>query len=183
MDTPATGLINVFLGGLTWWIIESIKSTETSKRSEFTTVRCLHTSISYASVKWVSIGSGNGLSLLRRQAITWTNAGLLSIGPLGINFSEIWIIGIISFLFMKMYLKMSSVRIVAIWSSEKWVTSLMMTPECCRWTRLTSLLLMLWCFASPGHKGPWHWLHRIHGTLCTSMMDFNDLCHLSVAQC
>ena len=34
----------------------------------------------YASVNGVSIGSDNGLSPVRRQAITWTNAGLLSIG-------------------------------------------------------------------------------------------------------
>ena len=31
----------------------------------------------------------NGLAPVRRQAITWTNAGLLSIRPLGTNFSEI----------------------------------------------------------------------------------------------
>ena len=36
-------------------------------------------------------GSGNGLSPGRRQAITWTNAGILLIGPLGTNFSEILI--------------------------------------------------------------------------------------------
>ena len=37
-----------------------------------------------------SIGLGNGLSPVRRQPIIWTNAGLMSIGPLGIkiqNFS------------------------------------------------------------------------------------------------
>ena len=34
-------------------------------------------------------GSGNGLSPIRRQAITWTNADWLLIGPLGTNFSEI----------------------------------------------------------------------------------------------
>ena len=28
---------------------------------------------------------------MQRQAITWTNAHFLSIGPLGANFSEIWI--------------------------------------------------------------------------------------------
>ena len=53
----------------------------------------------YASVNWVSIGSDNGLSPSRRQAITWTNADLLSIGPLGTNFSEIRIkIEIFSFM-------------------------------------------------------------------------------------
>ena len=39
----------------------------------------------------VSIGSENGLSLIQLQTITWTNAALLSNGPLGTNFSEIWI--------------------------------------------------------------------------------------------
>ena len=36
----------------------------------------------------ISIGSGNGLASNRRQAITWYNADLLSIGPLGTNLSE-----------------------------------------------------------------------------------------------
>ena len=35
------------------------------------------------------IGSDNGLSPGRRQAIIWTNAGILLIEPLGTNFSEI----------------------------------------------------------------------------------------------
>ena len=35
------------------------------------------------------IGSDNGLSPGRRQAIIWTNAGILLIGPLETNFSEI----------------------------------------------------------------------------------------------
>ena len=34
------------------------------------------------------IGSDNGLSPGRRQAIIWTNAGILLIGPLGKNFIE-----------------------------------------------------------------------------------------------
>ena len=55
------------------------------------------------------IGSDNGLSPDRRQAIIWTNAGLLLIGPLGTNFSEI-LIGIHTFSFKKMYLKMSSAK-------------------------------------------------------------------------
>ena len=63
----------------------------------------------YASLNRVSIGSDNGLSPIRRQAIILTNAGLLSIGPLGINFSEISI-KIRSFSFMKMHLKLSSAK-------------------------------------------------------------------------
>ena len=37
----------------------------------------------------VNIGSGNGLSPVWHQAITWTNADLLSTGPSGKNFHEI----------------------------------------------------------------------------------------------
>ena len=58
-------------------------------------------------VKLTIIGSDNGLSPGRRQAIIWTNAGILLIGPLGTNFSEI-LIGIQIFSFKKMRLKMSS---------------------------------------------------------------------------
>ena len=39
----------------------------------------------YASVNQVSIGLDNGLSPIRRQTIIWTNAGLLSVRPLGTN--------------------------------------------------------------------------------------------------
>ena len=59
--------------------------------------------------KLTTIGSDNGLSPGRRQAIIWTNAGILLIGPLGTNFSEI-LIGIQTFLFKKMHLKMSSAK-------------------------------------------------------------------------
>ena len=55
------------------------------------------------------IVSDNGLSPGRRQAIIWTNAGILLIGPLGTNFSEI-LIGIQTFSFKKMHLKMSSAK-------------------------------------------------------------------------
>ena len=53
------------------------------------------------------IGSDNGLSPERRQAIIWTSAGILLIGPLRTNFSEISI-KIHIFSFKKMHLKMSS---------------------------------------------------------------------------
>ena len=39
--------------------------------------------------KLTIIGSDNGLSPRRRQAIIWTNAGILLIGTLGTKFSEI----------------------------------------------------------------------------------------------
>ena len=53
------------------------------------------------------IGSDNGLSPGRRQAITWTNIGILLIGPLGTNSSEMLIV-IHTFSFKKIDLKMSS---------------------------------------------------------------------------
>ena len=59
---------------------------------------------------FIIIGSDNGFSPGRCQAIIWTNAGILLIGPLGTNFSEI-LIEIHIFSFKKMYLK---------WSSAKW---------------------------------------------------------------
>ena len=59
--------------------------------------------------KLIIIGSDNGLSPGRRQAITWTNAGILFIRPLGTNFSGISI-SIETFSFKKMHLKISSAR-------------------------------------------------------------------------
>ena len=53
------------------------------------------------------IGSDNGLSPGQCQAIIWTNTGMLFIGPIGTNFSEI-LIKIYTFSFRKMQLKMSS---------------------------------------------------------------------------
>ena len=48
--------------------------------------------------KIIVIGSDNGLSPVRRQTIIWTNAGILLIGFLGINFSGILLeINIFSF--------------------------------------------------------------------------------------
>ena len=59
--------------------------------------------------KLTTIDSDNGLSPERRQPIIWTNAGMLLIGSLGTNFSEILIeIKISSF--KKMRLKVSSAK-------------------------------------------------------------------------
>ena len=65
--------------------------------------RVMHISISKLTI----IGSDNGLSPGRRQASIWTNDGILLIGPLGTNFSEIFN-EIYTFSFKKMHLKMSS---------------------------------------------------------------------------
>ena len=55
------------------------------------------------------IGSDDGLLPHRRQAIIWTNAGILLIGPLGTNFSEN-LIEILTFSITKMLLKVSSAK-------------------------------------------------------------------------
>ena len=59
--------------------------------------------------KLTIIGSDNGLPPGRRQAIIWTNAGILLIWTLGTNVSEI--LGEIHLLsFKKMHLKISSAK-------------------------------------------------------------------------
>ena len=55
----------------------------------------------------IIIGPDNGLSPGRREAIIWTNVGILLIEPLPTNFSEISI-EIHTFSFKEMHLKMSS---------------------------------------------------------------------------
>ena len=65
--------------------------------------RVTHTCVGNLTI----IGSDNGLSPGRRQAITWTNVGILLIGPLRTNFSEM-LIEIHTFPFKKIHLKMSS---------------------------------------------------------------------------
>ena len=78
----------------------------------------------YASVIITRIGPDNGLSPRRRQAIVWTNAWILSTGPLGTNFSEI-LIEFQSFSVRKMHLKM-----VAILSWPQCVNSLSPSDMC-----------------------------------------------------
>ena len=63
----------------------------------------LHICISKLTI----IGTENGLPPCRRQAIIWTNAGILLIGPQGTNYSEI-LIKIHIFTFKKMRLITSS---------------------------------------------------------------------------
>ena len=57
--------------------------------------------------KLIIIGSDNGLSPGQLQTIIWTNTGILLIGLLGTNFSEIFV-EIYTFSTKKMHLKMLS---------------------------------------------------------------------------
>ena len=86
------------------------------------------------------IVSDNGLVPTMWQDIIWTNGGILLIGPLGTNFSEI-LKGIQTFSYMKMHLKMSS---------AKW------RPFCLGLNVLTTLLKYLReqvCFFLPHSRG------------------------------
>ena len=67
--------------------------------------RVMHICVSKLTI----IGSDNGFSPERRQANIWANAGILLIGTLGTNFSEI-LIGIQTFSFKKLHLKTSSAK-------------------------------------------------------------------------
>ena len=72
--------------------------------------------------KLTIIGSDNGLSPGQHQAIMWTNAGILLIGPLEANFSEILIV-IQTFSWKEICLKMSSMKCCPFWldlSVLKW---------------------------------------------------------------
>ena len=71
--------------------------------------RVTHICVGICVGKLTILGSDNGLSPGRRQAIIWTNAGILLIGPLGTNFTEI-LIEIKTFSFKKMRLKVSSAK-------------------------------------------------------------------------
>ena len=87
------------------WRNPKIEKVVWSRRTTHTTHwgRVTHICVS----KSTTIGLDNGLSPGRRQAIIWTIAGILSIGPLYTKFSEIFI-QIHTFSFKKFHLKMSS---------------------------------------------------------------------------
>ena len=75
-----------------WWSFVSLTHWE----------RVTHISVDDLTI----IGSDNCSSPGRRQAIIWTNAGILLIGPIGTNISEISI-EILTFSFKKLRLKVS----------------------------------------------------------------------------
>ena len=87
----------------------------------------------------MGIGPGNGLSPVQCQAITWTNADLLSIGPLGTNFSAI-LIETLTFSFKKMCLKISSAK----WS-----------PFCSERDELSVIWFQLWTHSGLPFIGPY----------------------------
>ena len=74
----------------------------------------------YMRRKLTIIGSDNGMSPGRHQAIIRTSAGILLSGALGTNSTEI-LIGVQTFSFKKMHLKMSVCEMASILSRPQCV--------------------------------------------------------------
>ena len=69
------------------------------------------------------IGSDNGLSPVRRQAIIWTNAEILLIEPLGTTLSDIFI-EVDTFSILENIFENVAWKMAAIWSQPQYVNSL-----------------------------------------------------------
>ena len=97
-----------------------------------------------------SIGSDNGLSPGRRQAINRTNAGILLIEPLGTNFNEI-LIKIHTFSFKKMPLKTSSAKrrpfCLGLNVLNKWKAVAILDKPSDIWFKAWFLFYMIHCMA------------------------------------
>ena len=99
-----------------WWLVahKTMSITSDERRGIFVLYITDHLALTHWGKvmhlcvgKLTIIGSDNGLSPGWRQAIIRTNVGILSIGPLETNFSEI-LIEMYIFSFKKLHLKMSS---------------------------------------------------------------------------
>ena len=93
------------------------------------------------------IGSDNGLSPGRRQAIIWTNAGILLIRPLGTNFNEI-LIGNQTFSFKKIHSKMSSGKWRPFCLGLNVLTHWNLAAHACQWTGSSSVQEVA-CYLGP----------------------------------
>ena len=102
-------ILSLWPSGSIWWYRSGSILAQVMAWCLMTTGHLIHWGrVTHICVSKLSIlASDNGLSPGRRQAIIWTNAGILLIGPLGTNFSEI-LIAINTFSFKKMHFKMSS---------------------------------------------------------------------------
>ena len=95
--------------------------------------RVTHTCVSKITI----IGSDIGLSPGRRQAIIWTNAGILLTGPCGTKFHEI-LIESQTFSFKKMHFKMSSGK----WRPFCLGLNVLISHPCSALCRLLSLIII-----------------------------------------
>ena len=122
--------------------------------------------------KLTIIGSDNGLSPGQRQAIIWTNAGILLTGPLGTNFSEI-LIEILTFSFKKTWFKVSSAKWRPFCLGLNVLTLLVLRPEYSGRTRSIPWLPMPWLLVSPNHQWSCYWLSGINRSLLSTRKFLN----------
>ena len=136
-------------------------------------------------MNWVSIGSDNSLLPIRRQAIIWTNVGILLIQTLGRNFSEI-LSKIHTFSFKKMHFKIPS-KWWPFWSGADELTFLVLKLESNRiiryipWLLISCLLYYIrsWSTLLPDGTNYlnqcWFLINKILGPTCIYMSNANVL--------
>ena len=114
-----------------------------------------------ASVNWVSINPCNGLSCVRCQAITWTNADLLSIKTLPTWATEYF------------YRQHSNTCTMVLKTKTKknkktctMVANALAPCNAC----ISSI-----CLGSSGHQQPWYWQCRFNKSLSPTEKDFKHL--------
>ena len=129
--------------------------------------------------KLTTIGSDNGLAPDWRQAINWTNDGILLIGPLGTNFSQISI-KIHTSSFKKIHLNMLFGKLQPFCLSLNVLTPLVLKWEPSERTGSISWLMMPWLLRLPWQQQPWYWICRISWSLSSMRNNFNYLYHLSI---
>ena len=136
------------------------------------------------------IGSDNGLSPGRRQAILWTSAGILLIAPMGTNFSEI-LIENFTLSFKKMHLKMSSgkwrpfcLELNVLRPGGQFIFKFLpLKPEHYGQSRPIPWWLIDLLLASPGHRQQWYCACWINWSLSSQSRDLSYLFHLKVEKC
>ena len=139
------------------WILLWLKAKVTINNFIFYPANTSRPSSHICVSKLTIIGSNNGLSPGRRQAIISTNAGILLIWPLGSNFNEI-LIKILTFSFKKMHLKMSSAKW---WPFCLCLNVLSLSPVCFFWQWIRQYIpclvyCILWLIVPVLKYIPWH---------------------------
>ena len=115
----------------------------------------------------------------RHQAITWTNADLISVRS-----SDIHLRPISQRIPLPSVTKISSIIIYLKFHSNlpgaNLLTLNVRGPSYLGLTRSISWLLMPWLLTLPGHQQPWYWLYRICRSLSYLRKDFKYLCPINV---
>ena len=128
-------------------------------------------------IKLIIIDSDNGLAPVRRQAIIWTNAGILSIGPFNWNKLQ-WKFNRNSYIFIQ-----ENAFENVVWK----MASILSRPQCVKWQLVCKFsivernLLFIFCFyacfihyLSFAHHFPHKWVLLSHSFIILS----NMYCHI-----